>query len=376
LSAGGRARFEERDGRRSRRVELRPASGGLERRWLVDGDETPWNADADRWLQAMVLNTFRSGAFATERAEWLVRERGIDALLQELPLLRGDWARGQYYRAGLAADLTDAQVVRLTRQAGREIGSDHTLMTVLESVAEHHSLSSPTIRSAYIEAAGSIGSDHAKGRVMRAALMQPDLPTNDIAAILDAVSDIGSDHEKMTLLVAMAERHTLTPELRASYLRAASSIGSDHATARTAEALFRKRSPSPAETAIALEMARGIGSDHELSNLLRELPVDLRDDSQRRDFEAAVSEIGSDHSLGQVLRSLMKDGRVDAVAAGVILRASEGISSDHELGEVLLALVRAGGVTSDNRAEFDRAAARIDSRHTREQVDAALRTAR
>lgn len=369
----GRATFEERDGARSRRAEITPEGSGIARRWLVDGREAPWNAEAARWFEAVLLNTLRTGAYAEERADWMLRERGVDALLQELPLLRGDWARGQYYRAAFRADLSAGDVARLTREAAADIDSDHTLQTVLEAVVEHHSLTNGTVRAAYIAAAGTIDSDHSRGRALEAALMQPGLPPNDIAAVLDAVSGIDSDHEKMTLLIALAEQHTLTPALRESYLRVVASIESDHSTARAARALFETDALSDAETALALEVARGIESDHELSQLLIQLPVDLNDERQRRTYEAAIAGIESDHALGETLRALMENGDLGPVTAGVVLRGSHNIDSDHELGEVLKEFVERGGLTDATRAEFERAMTGIGSRHTREQVEQAMR---
>lgn len=369
------ATFEERDGDRQRRVELRPRGGSLEHRWLVDGQERPYDAEAEEWLSAMLLNAFRSGGLAAEqRVEWMLRERGVDAVLAEIPLLHGDWVRGMYYRAALSdPSLDNARIAQLLGDVGAGIGSDHTKMQILQRVAERRSLSDPDVRTAYIAAAATIGSDHSRARSLDAALQQRDLAPRELASILDAVAGIGSDHEKMQLLVAMAERHTLDDELRSAYLRATASIGSDHSLGRAAHALLDAGEPNEQEVALALDVADHIGSDHERSRLLIRLAdANLADAAIRAQFERGLAGIGSDHSLGMVLLSLMEDD-VDEVTAGVVLRGVEGIGSDHTRGQVLVRLVRAGGVTEANRAAFDDAVDRIGSTHTRVQVLEALR---
>ena len=374
---GGMARFQERDGGRERRVEVRPGSGGMELRWWVDGDERPFDAEGQRWLDAMLLNTLRRGGLAVdERALGILRNRGLDGLLDEMQYLRGDWVRGQYFMVALgSSELDDGRAVRLVEEAAATIGSDHTLSEILQTVAQRRSLANDALRAAFIEAAGTIGSDHARGQVLESAIHGPALPERDLAAILDAVAGIGSDHTKSELLVSVAQRHELSPELRAAYLRVNASIGSDHSVGRAAHALLDRGEPSASELRLVLDVAAEIDSDHELGELLRRLSrLDLRDADVRDTFESVLADIDSDHTLGQVLTEMMDTREMDRLTADVVLRASRSIDSDHTLGEVLTRLVRRGGVTADTRAAFDDALASIGSDHTRDQVERALRT--
>lgn len=376
LSSGGFARFEEDDGRQSRRVELRPDGSGVALRWWVDGSERPFDAEAQRWLDTILLNAFRAGGLATEeRAAWMVRTQGVDGLMQEIPLLRGDWVRGMYIRAALASpDLDDARAVTLIRETASTIDSDHTKMEILEAVAANRSLSNDAVRAAFIDAAATIDSDHARGESLRAALLGPELPERDLAAILDAVADIDSDHTKSELLIQVAQRHQLTPGLRAAYLHVTASIDSDHSVGQAAEALLETGPLAASELELALEMAENIQSDHTLAELMRRLtPVDLRDAGIRRLYEEALGGIQSDHSLGEVLTDLLNEAPVDENTAGVVLRASRHIDSDHTLGQVLELLIQRGGVTEATRASFDEVLASIGSDHTRSQVERALR---
>jgi hypothetical protein len=376
ISRGGRAVFEERYGERERRAELRPRNGGLERRWFLDGTERSFDGEAEEWLAGMLLNTFRTGSLAAEeRAAWMLRERGLDAVLTELPLLRGDHTRGIYYQAVLSDPALDApRTARLMRDLETGVGSDHTKMTILQAVAERRSLADAQVRAAYISAAASIGSDHARGRALESALAQRNLSTQDLAAIIDAVSGIGSDHEKAQLLIQLAENHQLTGPMRDAYLRVTASIGSDHAKGEAAQALLDAGAPSGSEMSLALDVARGIGSDHTRSELLKRLSsADLRNDALRERYEEAIAGIGSDHARGEVLLSLMED-RVDEVRARIVLRGTGGIGSDHTRGEVLMRLIEAGGVTDATRASFDQAVDRISSDHTRGQVIRTLRS--
>lgn len=374
---GGLARFRERDGGRERRVDVRPGSGGMELRWWVDGDERPFDAEGQRWLDAMLLNTMRRGGLAVdERALGILRSRGLDGLLEEMRYLSGDWVRGQYFMVALgSSELDDDRAVRLVEAAAATIGSDHTLSEILQTVAQRRSLADDGLRAAFIDAAGTIGSDHARGKVLESAIHGPALPERDLAAVLDAVAGIGSDHTKSELLVSVAQRHDLTPELRAAYLRVNASIGSDHSVGRAAHALLDRGEPSASELRLVLDVAAEIGSDHELGELLRRLSqMDLRDADVRDAFESVLADIDSDHTLGTVLTDMMQDREMDRLTAGVVLRASRSIDSDHTLGEVLTMLVRRGGVTADTRDAFDDALASIGSDHTRDQVERALRT--
>src|SRR5262249_61449579 len=83
------------------------------------------------------------------------------------------------------------------------ISSDHYKTQVLLKVAESD-FDDNAIRSAYVEAAATVGSDHYRAQALSAVLKRGDISKESLRSVLKAASGISSDHYKAQSLLDVA----------------------------------------------------------------------------------------------------------------------------------------------------------------------------
>jgi beta-lactamase regulating signal transducer with metallopeptidase domain len=364
LSPGGELEIEEKRGRSSRRMKIEAnGSGDLERRWWVDRDEQPYDADARAWLGDMILVLFRRvGLEAEERAGRILARDGVDGLLQEISYIPSDHVAGGYYGVLLSqADLDPETVRRVVRQAAQDIESDHALGRLLIAVAEHQPLDE-SVQIAYVEASGSIESDFEQRRVLAAILQREDLSPEVARAMLGLATQISSDHELSRLLIDLTESGSLDDAMAEDFFRAVGTIDSDFEQRRVLDAALKSGMASPQFLDMALETAVEIDSDHELARLLTDVadryPVDREIPAS---YLAAAASIESDFELTRVLEKLVGRGDLSPTSLASVLEIAATVGSDHELSRLLQAVLRDNRLDERTRPAFFSAVAAIDS---------------
>ncbi|UCC83639.1 MAG: M56 family metallopeptidase [Gemmatimonadota bacterium] len=364
LSPGGELEIEEKRGRSSRRLKIQAdRSGNLERRWWVDRDERPYDADARAWLSDIILVLFRRvGIEAQERAERILARDGVDGLLQEIALIQSDHVVGRYYGVLLSqADLDPETVRRVMHQAAQDIESDHTLARLLVTVAENQPLDE-SVQIAYVNAAGSIESDYEQGRVLAAILQREDLSPEVTRAMLQAATEISSDHELARLLIGLVESGSLNDAMAEDFFRAVGTIESDFERRRVLAAALSSGMVSQRSLDMALQTAADIDSDHELARLL----IDVADrypagGELPASYLAAAASIESDFELARVLARLVGRGDLSSASLAAVLELAAGIGSDHELSRFLQAVLSDNRLDEMTRPGFLTVAATIES---------------
>ncbi len=364
IERGGELEIEEKEnGQRLKIVIERERDGSLTRRWYVNNREQPYGDEASAWLSEMILVLFRRvGYQASERAERILARGGVDALLQEIQHIPGDWTARRYYTVLLTRETLEPEMVaRIVRQVGEDIESDHQLAQMLIAVAENQSMEE-TVVVAYVEAAKSIQSDHSHRQVLSAILQREDLSAQAAQEMLESATMLDSDHELARLLIEIIETRPIEGELVDPYFDAVRTIGSDFEQRRVLSAALHRGDASTRFLNSALEAARDISSDHELSRLLIEVSSLYPMSEQIPDsYLAAAASIDSDFELSRVLMTLIERGNLGPGAINSVLEISLKIQSDHEMSRVLTAVANEYGVDAPISTAYFRAVDTIGS---------------
>jgi hypothetical protein len=292
---------EKRDGTR-RLVEYRPGAGVPEVTWLVDGKPAAFDDEAREWVATMIPMIFRmTGIQAPQRVGRILARGGVEAVLDEVRLIEGDYVQRIYLDQVLAqAELTPGETRDWLSTAGKEVGSDYELAEALIGLPSRD-LARAEIQQAFVEAASSIGSDYELRRTLTRLLEQETVSAATLEPMLEAAGTIGSDYECAELLVSIASRFPDGEPLPPSYYAVAASIGSDYEMGRALGQVAGRRMDRESLVSL-LTAATDIGSDHELANLLvlvigeQGIP-----EGTRADYERALETIGSRYDRGRVL---------------------------------------------------------------------------
>lgn len=372
MPRGSMLRFDvQRPGARHR-LEIEPDRRGEPTYdWRLDGDRRDFDADGHRWLELALVDLFRSSGYkAEERTAWILSQEGPEGVFNEVEAMLSDHAQSRYLTELLRTrDLRQSDVARAIAVASAEVDSDHALGEVLKNAATQRAFGPATL-DAFIEATGSIESDHTQAGVLEIALRRDDLSQRQLETLLGyASAGIESDHQMAQLLMGMTNRYSLDASVRPAFLRAARTIGSDHNRAEVYGVVLNESALDASELAEILDAASDIQSDHNLAQLLLAATRhDLGNAQLRSAFLRAATSIESDHSRANVLGSaLQMDGLTDSDLAA-ILDAVGSIESDHNASSVLVQVARRDPSGPALRRSYLGAARTIESDHNLAQA--------
>jgi hypothetical protein len=306
FSPGGSFTLEEEGEGPARRLELADdGRGGITASYRVGREARPFDAAAQAWLAERLLLLYRrTGLAAAERSEWVLRTRGIDALIEEAGLIRSSSGNAEYLKRALTAPgIDDARVVRLLRSSLPSSSSArrNVLMTLadsrplagrvgeafMEAVAGTTSSSSPRellqhvlrggrapvpVAAAALRTAGRMTSSSAQGEVLRS--LAADYPLRDdalLAAYLDVVRGMSSSSwQRETLAAALAQRDLSAAQL-ARMLRTAGAISSTSARGDVLVQVAQSRRLEGEARAAYVEVATAIASSSQRARTLEAL---------------------------------------------------------------------------------------------------------
>ena len=320
-------------------VEFRAdPSGRIERRFWIGSSERPFEPEGRRWLSDTLPRVIRqTGIGAASRVERFLKAGGPSAVLAEISIIEGSWAKRLYFSELLKAANLDASTrARVLSQAGREIDSDFELATLLIASTDQL-VADDASRKAYLDAARSISSDFELRRVLSSAL-KTRVASNPglLANLLETSQSIESDFEEATLLIDVVKAESIDGAARAPFFKALGTVESDFEHRRVLSALG-KRGNLPDETLRAmLESSIAIGSDFEQATLLTEIGDERQMSGATRDaFFRAVENIGSPFERSRVLQAVLKRPDVSSDVLVGVLHALTDMKGSFETSQVL-----------------------------------------
>lgn len=373
LARGGSFVLREDDGRVEREVRITPnADGSLEHRYRVDGETRAWDSEGKSWFAQVALRLDRATAWAVNvRFPALMSRGGVDAVLAEIDLLEGDYARRVYFtKLATSAELSSTQLVRVIDMAGSKIKSDYELAELLITASKQKAFDDPAQLS-LARAASRIKSDYEKRRAFTGLLTKDGLSAATVGEILAGAQGMDSDYELAELLIQVSSRYAIPPATRRYYLDALGTIQSDYEYRRVVSALA-KRPPLPADfTREILGHAATHVKGYELAELLITMDKFVgRDRTLALALLDAADHLESDYDHGRVLKDLVAQ-RPDTEVVVQLLKQAPRVGSAYERAEVLLAVARTYRIDGALHDSYVDAARSIDSDYERGRALAA-----
>ena len=343
ISSGGWFRVEEREGRNSRRVEIRRGAGGaLEHTYWVNGDRATWDDAARRWLASTLLRVERRTAFAANtRVPQLYRSGGLRGVLSEISAMESDYPKSKYYGTLLEMDVPlDGNALNdvVGRAANDLKSSDYYLSQVLGKLAAHRSANEGTWR-AFAQASGRMKSDYYRSQSLKKVLNSGKLRAEDVGLLLSAAAGIESDYYLSDLLKSVAAKYALNAATTNIYAEAMSSIESDYYKSQSLISLVKNKHVGDwnAFFATAGTIKSGTYRRQTLNAVLKHDPL-------TRDIVAGViaqvPRMESDYEASQVLATVARSYKLDGGLREAYEKATDSIESDHYRGSALVALRR------------------------------------
>ncbi len=299
----GALRIHDSRGPRTFRLTItRGTAGELLRVYAVDGQSRSFDAEGRTWLRAVLLQAVREGGLdARNRAQRILKQRGVRGLTEELTYLKGDYVRRLYFEELLQAPGISSQDLKAAiRNASNTIGSDYERAQMLLQVAPVF-LSNKNLIPDYFEATSRTKSSYEHARVLAGALKRTDLSKDALIAIAQSAAAIESDYEKASLLIKGADRYQGDLSSRMEWLHAVRTIGSDYEHHRALKGALKPNAISMEALSDLVRSAARMKSDYEKASFLIEAMGLYRGDAQlRAAFLETARTIGSEYERGRV----------------------------------------------------------------------------
>jgi beta-lactamase regulating signal transducer with metallopeptidase domain len=324
LSSGGSFRLNVLRSGVRHELTITERGGSLVRAWRVDGNERPYDAEAQRWLAAFLIDLDRQTAVGVDtRLPALLRQGGVPAVLKETALMAGDYPRSVYYaKLAKATTLAPSEIVAILEQAASLGTADYYAAQLLRSLASQRTADA-AVHAAALRLIDGIKSDYYVVDGVD-AIIKPDRPSaDDVEFVIGVAPRVKSDYYKTELVDHVMSGGSLGPRERTALARVVTDMREDYYMDLVIERL-----------------ARGGGLDV----------------SARRAVLDATRRIRSDYYRVQAMTALLRDSQMREADLLDMVDAVRGISSEYYEAEALGAIVRHAAATSRvNQAAFDAA---------------------
>ena len=354
----------------SKAVEFtRRPDGSVGRRLLAGGQERPLDSEARAWIARMLPEVLRrTGLNASERAARILRQDGLDALLEEVRRLPSDSVRILYLREALrATEITPEQETRLLRAIGDLVGSDSRKAELLAELTPRYA--EPGLPGAFFEAVETIGSSSRKAGLLQSLIEQYGDSAENMRAILTCVKTIGSDSQKAETLRSAVGRLPSDEAARNAFFEAVEGIGSDRHKARVLREAIRNHGRDETILVRSLTATGSIGSDSAKKDVLVEASQYFVDtDAVRQSYFLTVERIGSTSDRSRALMAVYDNTELDLESAARLFQSAGRLGSDSEKARLLTQLLDLYSNDPAVSRSFFAAVGRIASNHDRASV--------
>lgn len=313
LSEGGSLRLEEDHDGEFRRLDVRrDENGQLQRKYFVNGEARVLDANGKKWVPGLLLTAVRQGAIDTDkRVQTILRQRGIDGVLEEIASISGDHARRVYFKSLIRNEsLSRSDLQKAIEAAGVKLTSDYDKANLLKDSADLF-LGQANLSSAFFQVVSTIKSDYEQRQILSALLKQNNLSEPVLAQMLESLAGIASDYEKANFLKDGADLFLSHATLSSPFFKAVSTINSDYEHRQILSALLKQNKLSQSVLTQMLDSLATISSDHEKATFLLEASRMYTGDARLRNaFLKATETIKSEHERGRVLSALLRNKQI------------------------------------------------------------------
>ena len=307
LTPAGSVTIEEKTASMSRKLEIIPAADGpLQRKYSVNGAKRELDAEGKEWVAGIILNAVRQSGFDAERRVARLFERGgAAAVLDEVTLIKGDYAKALYLKELLdGREVDGASARRVVQMAARDISSAYEKKQVLAALAGKYLDDKDTLAE-FAAAIGTIDSDYERGEALAALVEDRKLMGEQLKIVLPAVAGMKSDHEKAQALLGLLESGGAEAVAQPAFFEATNGIKSAYERAQVLTAVVETK-PNKEALKLVVASAAGISSDYEKAQVLIATAKIVEDEDVRKMLVEVARGIRSDYERGNVLSAAVK----------------------------------------------------------------------
>lgn len=305
--------------------------------YYLDGDSAEYDQEGKEWLEELLLfAAYNSGAWTDKHIALLLKEGGVDHVLEVIEEFDSDYTKRKYYQELLLqAEINNEQLGQILRTVERNIDSDYEKAELLIALSREYE-ADRMFAGEFVDAIRSLDSDYETRRVLSEMAFDDPVDPKVVIGVLDLAREMNSDYERAELLLDMADFSREDAEARRAYYNAVDEMSSDYETRRVLTELGLSAEIDETELRQVLMISSRMSSDYEKAELLMDLAdVKAMDANTQSLIIDEIASMSSDYEKRRVLESLTFSEDPSDEYVEKALRMTHEISSDFERSNLL-----------------------------------------
>lgn len=364
ISPGGYLEISKTTFGSKRKILIEASSGNSIRREYYEGrTKVNWDPAGKNWLAEILPEIVRSTGIAAEsRVNRYFKQGGVEAVLNELSRLDGDYVIAVYSKHLLGKEnLSNKELKQAIDGIARELDSDYYLAQILKDNAEKL-LKNESSASTYFEAVKKIESDYYATVVLKSALETYTPTAASLKKIMEASKEIGSDYYQATLLSEVLDLDNLTGQLLSEIIKTAQDIDSDYYQAQVLSKALEKEGLSAESYNSLLDAVSNVSSDYYMASVFSKLATNQLEEETIMKIVSLVKErMSSDYYAASVLSKLMEEQELSSKAVDEIAMGISNLSSGHYAASTIKSVSRNDNLSKESLLSVIKSIGNIDS---------------
>lgn len=227
ISRNGYMRFKISESGDKREIMAESVSGEIEYDYYKGRKKAEFDAEGEKWLAENLITIIRAtGIGADVRVERFFDKGGVDAVLEEVSNLRGDYVSHIYLQELLSQEgIKDEGIVKVAAYVPKELNSDYYIAEVFKNNGRLFTKNNKTIE-AFLSAMGSMKSDYYISEILSNVLRE-DLSDVAVDKVLENLDNMDSDYYKASVIKDVFRNDLSKPQM-ISLLASIDDINSDY----------------------------------------------------------------------------------------------------------------------------------------------------
>ena len=371
ISPGGFIKFSKKTFGNRRTIELEGESnGGITRTYREGGTKIPFEPNGRKWMASVLPEIIRStGIGADERVKKFYAKGGLNAVLNEIDEVSGDYVQNIYYSATLdLPGLSTADIRKVLEHAEDELSSSYeqSKMLINNSAKFQSSEANLAIAIGFI---ADISSSYEQAKCYKHFLTSENLSEANKALIIQGVSEISSSYEQSQVLVELVKGY-LSQHNVELVISQIPNVSSSYEQSKVLSNLVKNQEDlNNVDFEVLLEAIYSISSSYEQGKVLNQL-ISEREltTSQIISVAKASTYISSDYEQAKVIQNLVNKQELSRESIEAILEASRAINSSFESSKILKMIASSDSFSAENFDTLLDHAADISSSYDQSRV--------
>ena len=337
ISRGGYLEISKTTFGSKRSLLIEATSDGLRREYYEGRQKQAYEPEGREWLAEILPDIVRSTGIAAEsRVKRFYKQGGVNAVLDEIEILDGDYVRSIYGRHLLnMSGLTDDELIKSINMLSEDINSDYYLSQVLKEHSDKY-LDNDRKAKAYFEATSNIGSDYYASMVLKEAVKDHKPSPQSISKIMEASKNIGSDYYQSALLSSVLEMDNLTGEILADVIETTKDISSDYYQSQILSKAMETEGLSSKSFQSLMEAISDVSSDYYMSGVFSKmLENDVDENIAVLMIKLVDDKMSSSYYASTVLAKVAEKQESSDKVMMALVNALNGFDSDYYASTVI-----------------------------------------